>query len=541
MRIKRYPPNILARQIDLAELVDVEDVEVVQTGIEYALASGPRTFTTTDLADAVDAQDDPAVKAPRIKLGHIQAMGIEEDGAPAIGTVTDMRLEQGGHLIMGTLKQIPEWLATILPSAYPARSIEGANEVTTATGNKWRLVITDLALLGIVWPGVTTLEDIQALYSKDGPDNIQVLTTKEEVAALGGIAAAAVTAQINVDDVQRAWNNVRRTDSAKMWWWIRAMLQEPNELIVEDEDDGQLYRVPYSVKGDDVAFADPIAVKIEYKDKPKKKEDKEAASIAAAAALAGLQSARPAQKTLANFQTKEESMGGVSSDVDPVALRQALGLDDDATDEQVQQTLAAAGFVAPPGSEAPGGAPASEQPGTQAHGGQGQTDNQAPGNAGEDPNTGQPTVTPAPTDAPAGTVAPPVSVAAGTPEVVHLDRSTYEQLLAGAQAGTRAEHRQQVGDRTEIINAAINAGKIAPSRRDFWLKKFEVDEEEARTLLTAAVDKGGLSPGLIPVQERGHEGPLEDTTVEAYPKEWLPDIHQQGNLKAQRGGGITHE
>jgi hypothetical protein len=321
------------------------------------------------------------------------------------------------------------------------------------------------------------------------------------------------------------------------WWWIRAMLMDPNELIVEDEDEGELYRVPYQIKGEDVTFSDPIAVKIVYEDKPAK-EDKEAASIAAAAALAGLQAARPAQKILAKYQTKEESMGGVASALDPVALRQALGLDDDATDEQVTQTLAAAGFVTPPGSEPPTGpnAPASEQPGTVATGGEGQPDNEAPGNAGNDPGTGQPTAAPV-TTPPAGAVEPPVN-ASGT---VTLDQATYQTLLQGAAAGTRAEARQQLGDRNEIIAAAISAGKIAPSRRDFWLKKFEVDEEEAKTLLTASVDQGGLAPGLIPVTSIGGEHPLEDTTVEAYPKEWLPDIHGGGNLKAQRGGGIAHE
>src|ERR1700750_3492471 len=105
-------------------------------------------------------------------------------------------------------------------------------------------------------------------------------------------------------------------------------------------------------------------------------------------------------------------MGGtVPSEVDPVALRNALGLDDDATDEQVQQTLAAAGFITPPGSEGGTGAPASEQPGTQAHGGQGQPDNEAPGNAGNDPGTGTPAPMPPPPaqNAPAGTVTPPTA------------------------------------------------------------------------------------------------------------------------------------
>lgn len=538
MKIRRYPPNIFAKNINLAELVDIEDVEVCQTGIKYPLGSGPRTFTTDDLADAVASQDDSAVKTPRIKLGHEAGLGIMEDGQPAIGTVTDMRTEQGGHMLMGTLKQVPEWLSVILPSAYPARSIEGANEVETVTGNKWRLVITDLALLGVVWPGVTTLEDIQALYSKDGPDNVRVLTTKEEVASLSVAAAAAVTAQVNVDDVAREWGKHKRENNNMMWWWVRAMLMDPNELIVEDEDEGELYRIPYTISGEDVAFSDPIAVKIQYADKPKK-EDKEAASIAASAALAGLQTVRPNQKVIAQYTTREEEMrifaSAVRSDIDPIALRTALGLEDDATDEQVQEILTASGFITPPGTPAPTGAPASEQPGTIPAGTETTPDNTAPAGP-TDPATAQPTVTPPPAptgSAPAGTITPPTAVPVAADGTVRLDADTYQRLMDGAQAGMAARTRQQTDDRTGIIDAAIRAGKIAPSRRDHWVKKFEADEQEATTLLTASADKGGLAPGLIPVAPVGGEHPLEDTTVEAYPKEWLADVH---NRNGQKGG-----
>jgi hypothetical protein len=233
---RAHLPSIFAASIDLANIVDVEDVEVCQTGIEYRLASGPKTFTTKDLEDAVASQDDPAVKVPRLKLGHLANLGLMEDGQPAIGTVHNLRTEQGGHLLMGDFKGIPEWLAKILPSAYPARSIEGATQVTTVTDNRWELVITDLALLGVAWPGVTTLEDIQALYSKEGPDNIQVFTTREEVAALSVAAASLVTAQVDVDQVMRAWREHKTGD--QMWWWVRSMMMDPNELIVEDEDEG---------------------------------------------------------------------------------------------------------------------------------------------------------------------------------------------------------------------------------------------------------------------------------------------------------------
>lgn len=526
--MNRYVPNIFAASVDLADLVDVEDVEVCQTGIEYRLASGPKTFTTKDLADAMNAQNDSAVKAPRIKLGHFANLGLMEDGQPAIGTVADLHLEQGGHRLMGTYKGIPEWLAKILPSAYPARSIEGAVAVSTVTGNKWELVITDLALLGVIWPGVTTLDDIQALYSKDGPDDIQVLTTREEVAALSVAAAAAVTAQVDADVVLRAWREHKTGD--QMWWWVRSMMMDPNELIVEDEDEGELYRIPYSIKGEEVTFNDPIAVKIVYQDKPKPKEDKQAASLAAAAAIGAWTSMHPSAKQIASFQSREESMSGISTDVDPVALRNALGLEENATDEQVSEAIASAGLITPPGTASGGnGAPASEQPGTTAAGGEGQPDNTAPANSGQDPENGQPNVTPQVSNtngapAPAGTVQP--TVASG--DVMTFDRATGQQLIADAQAGRQARVVQLNADRDSIIDAAIQAGKIMPSRRDHWVRKWQADEQEARTLLTASEDKGGLAPGVLPVSVIGGEAPLEDTTIQAYPPEWLPELAERG-------------
>lgn len=520
----RAVPSIFAASIDLADLVDVEDVEICQTGIEYQLASGPRTFTTDDLKDAVNSQDDPAIKSPRLKLGHEADLGIMDDGQPAIGTVGDMKLVQGGHTIMGSYKGIPEWLAKILPSAYPARSIEGATEVTTNTGHSWRLVITDLALLGVRWPGVSTLDDIQALYSKDGPDNITVLSTKEEVEDLSVAAAALVTAQVDVDQVMRAWRSQKPPE--QMWWWPRAMMIDPHELIVEDEDNGDLYRVPYASKGDDVTFEDPILVKIIYQDKKKPKEDKQAASLAAAAAIATWSSVNPNAKQVASFQSREESMAkGISTEVDPIALRNALGLEENATDDQVAEALQAAGIITPPGGSGNGeSAPASEQPGTIPVGGEGQPDVTSPSGP-SDPATAQPTVPPpsgtSTTGSPAGAVTPPTQAAS---DIVSMDRATYESLRQGADAGRRAETRQLNTDRDSVIEAAIQAGKIMPSRREQWQRKWEADREEAQTLLTASVDKGGLAPGLIPVEQRGSESPLEDTTVEAYPADWLPEV-----------------
>jgi hypothetical protein len=330
---------------------------------------------------------------------------------------------------------------------------------------------------------------------------------------------------VDVDEIMRAYREQKSPD--QYWWWIRSMYMDPNELIVEDEDSGELYRVPYAVSGENVEFSDPILVKIKYVDKPKPKE-KETAALAATAAWESL---HPTARRRAVYASREEfnRVGATTTEVDPLALRNALGLEDDATDEEVQTALEAAGFVAPPGQEVPSApapaprAPAAEQPGTSASGTAATPpvapDNTAPSGP-NDPAVTQPTTPPqTPTE--------PVQAAAdGT---VRLDAATYHALRLGAQQGSQAFARQNQEDRDRVIVDAVADGKIPPSRAEHWEQAWERDPEGTRTLLTASVEQGGLAAGLLPVGDPiGAEHPTEDLTVEAYPAEWLPEVHRGG-------------
>src|SRR4051812_47819519 len=132
----------------------IDNVEIISTGVEYPLSTGPTTFTEEDLSDAVAATQDPAIVSPRIKLGH--ASGYNEalvgDAEPAFGRVEDLRLGNNDQSIYGNYVGTPEWLTAVLGVAYPSRSIEGSFDVTTATGKTYKLVISAVSLLGIYWP-----------------------------------------------------------------------------------------------------------------------------------------------------------------------------------------------------------------------------------------------------------------------------------------------------------------------------------------------------------------------------------------------------
>lgn len=260
--LQAAPPKLTVRK----------GVQIVKTGIEYPLSTGPATFTPEDLADAVAAQDDPALPAPRVWIGHPDDERIhgaritgKPSGEPALGIVKNMVLGEQGHCINGDLHNCPVWLDNILAAAFPSRSIEGRFNFHTPSGNKWRLVITGLALLGVSWPGITSLDDIASLYTEEGPSGVTVVTATEEApVTVEAVAARQITADVTVEDVRRQFYDWIKADPDKNWWWIRSMYVDPLELIVDD-DDGTLHRIPYSInKDDEVEWGEAKAVKIKY-------------------------------------------------------------------------------------------------------------------------------------------------------------------------------------------------------------------------------------------------------------------------------------
>lgn len=252
-------------------LTTVSDIPIIKTGIEYPLASGPTTFTPEDLASAVAAQDDPAIPQPRIWIGHPDDKRVHGErrngpasGEPALGKVCNMRLTEDGHCIVGDLTGVPIWLANIMSSAFPSRSIEGRFNLKTPTGKQHRLVISGLALLGVVWPGVLTIEDIASLYTEEGPDVEIVDATPEQPVTVTATLDRKLSAQVTVEDLRRAWYDSMKGDPSAYNWWLRSIYIEPNELIVDADDGGTLYRQTFTVKGDKVKFGKMKKVKIKY-------------------------------------------------------------------------------------------------------------------------------------------------------------------------------------------------------------------------------------------------------------------------------------
>lgn len=491
-------------------LSTVYNVDMCAVGIEYPLASGPMTFTQEDLIEAVASQDDPAVRPPRAWLGHVDDDRFHAgrstpagSAEPALGKFINLRVEDQGMTLVGDIVGCPTWLARILASAYPSRSIEGGKGVITATGHEWKMVVTDVALLGVRWPGVSTLADLEALYSEEGPDDIEII---EEDPLTIAAAAGRITAQVDVDDVRRAYYS--EAPSEQTWWWIRAIQLNPTELIVDD-DEGGLYRVPFAVSGDDVTFSDPVQVKIEYVTASQASDPDARGLIARTLTTDSVVAASWDQRAESRPESSNQEDQGMTPEQIRL-LRARLNLSEDqlpndATPEQITAVLSAETAPETPPSETPETPDPSEQP-----------------NMPEEPE--EPEV--ATPDAPEST---PEQIAAARATLqraglVAVPGEAWATVQANAAAGARVAQQSDTESRDRITAQAVRDGRIAPHQRQHFRQMFDRDPQGTNTLLTATVEKGGLMPGTIPIEARGSDPSPDMTTSEAYPSSWLPEL-----------------
>ena len=172
----------------MVNLVTVPDVELMRTG-KWDLSTGEWECTDKEITAAIDAHDKGLLRKPVIRIGHNDP---RFSGDPAVGWIDNLRASDDGQALIGDMVGVPEWLAEILPSAYPSRSIEGLYDYTAPDGSSHDFVLTGLALLGATKPGVESLQslqDVARLY---------------DIAAAGQVGGKAieliVTAAANSDD-----------------------------------------------------------------------------------------------------------------------------------------------------------------------------------------------------------------------------------------------------------------------------------------------------------------------------------------------------
>lgn len=516
--------------IEIPEIavVTVPNVPFLATGIEYKLSSGPATFTVEDLAEVIASQEDPAIRSPRQGIGHIDPRynGAPYDGTPAFGVYKNLRLAENGNLLVADIVGVPVWLARLMPIAFPNRSIEGNYGAETVTGHTWRLIVEAVKLLGVLWPGCSVLEDLPLYYGETMPDDVVVIEKEGEAGVNAKVAAARgrapVEASVNIDDIRRQY--YEELDAAQMWWWIRSMYQEPNELIVED-DEGSLYRVPYEIRDEDITFSDAVQVRIRYVDAARGSGRRPIALVASAGRVVAEYDSRAASRPDDNQEGKT---------VDPVILRSLRAhhrlseedLPDDATESQISAAIAAS----EEGAQPPGGTPAGEPETTDD---EPEADEEETEDGGEDrEETGD------------VSEAANRAVASGS-RMVSVPQAEWARTQAALQRLTDKDERNERAGRIQILEAAIGDGKVRPADRASYLNGLEnpASRDQYVSLLTASVDEGGLARGIVPVSERGNGGAAPGEELAAsdagYDDSWLSPS-ERAHVAAVRGGEFSH-
>lgn len=430
-------------------LVVIPNVPLVEVGEEWPASTGPWTVTPEDIAAAVAAQDDPAVRSPIIRLGHVRA------GQPAFGRFTNLRATNNGMTLVADLVGAPAWMADLLPYAFPSRSVEASLNETTETGHTHACRINAVALLGVELPAISTLDEVAAVYSASSMEEANVTLSAEVAAARGGTMPdpVQIAAALTTEDVRRAYYD--QLGPGQDWWWIREMSLDPLALIVDDEQGG-LWRVPVTVSGDEVTFGQPEAVRVEY-------------------VAAGRASATPAAPPSIVYADRAESRGGIDNVADLSALRSQLGLGDDVSDDDVI-AQAATRLAAPP----PDGTDSSTTPGT--------------------PDT---------TTTPAGSEPATVAASQVPPGMVLISQAVLDELQQGAAQGVAAS--QTLARQAEDAFIARHRRRIGASTNPHAALAEESLRGRWRADQVAAETFAASLPVLVPTVAAGHEDPGDDS------------------------------
>lgn len=459
----------------------IPNVELMHSGT-WDASTGRHTFELDDLLCAVASQECPAVRRPILKLGHTDP---RFDGQPAIGYVDNLAVN--GYTLSGDYVGMPGWMTTeVLASAYPDRSIEGEYDFRCALGHTHPFVLTGVAFLGETRPAIGTLEslqDIATLYGVAASDAENgggyPVAVNLKGPDMGNPRSKNVAAGVTTEDVRRAYYDGNASTAAAAWpMWIEEMHLEPLQLIVIDDSSGQRFRVPVTASGDGVdgvTFGPAVPVVVRYDDAnpadPAAAADPEATPIAASAALVRFSSraeSRPGSAPKASDGTtittttvtdpsnddpadpnEGEDMALTMTDEETTAVLAALGLDENATAADV--VAAIEDLATTPESTA--------------------------------------------VAASAGATVASVTKAAKTLGLSVFDSTIEERLQRGDQAYATLQARDQAA----VVDAALSAGKIIPSRREHFVGLMARDPEGTREFL-----EGLPAEAAVSLSEIGH-------------------------------------
>lgn len=469
-------------------IVSIPNLVIASVG-DWATVSGDGVMTRDDLASAVAASHDPGFRAaPKGKPGHYDP---RFDGGPGIGRLVNMRLSDDGMDLIADVVGLFEWQRTLLLTAYTSRSVEAVRGVqSTATWRTYSFVITAIAWLGVEWPAVATLDDLEAWVSDEGPEAAQELVAAsirrdrdddEQEDEVADRRKAPVRAAANIDQVRRDFIDWA-DEQSRYSWWIRELWLDPNYIIVDD-DQGGLFRVPFTVADNAVTFGDAVPVEVSYIDAtPAKGEAVAASRPSFAQVYANRSDSRPATTT-----TQE------GDDMDTQSIIDLLDLPADTTDEQAQEALTKARAAAAAPADGSDDDQGDDDAGDAA-GGDGADDDQ---DGDDDQVHASAAITaPAGLDLPEGTVL--------------VDATRFASMEQAVRELTSTRQAEVKASRDRMVDDAVRAGKLSPAQRADYRQLLDADPERTAKVLAS------LQP-TVPVEERGATGGTDLTDDDSHP------------------------
>lgn len=479
-------------------LATVANVEVLEVGT-WAASTGVFTVTQDDLAAAVAAFDDPGYSRPPVKLGHIDP---RFDGEPALGRLINPRLSADGMTLVVDIAGVPGWLADIMADAFPGRSIEAQYNLSTQTGSKHKFALTALSLLGVQAPAVSTLADIAARF---GMDPEAVAASAHQSLEESMPEPVRVAASVNLDTVRQSFygepGQELRSKVGGSWSWVREVY---NDFIVVDDDEGHLFRVPWSEDPDNVGqvtWGEPSPVRVEY--------------VAAAVAASG---GEPAQDALraGGLRARLAAMATEPTAQAPAVAPTPPGTGEGAEDPATPVTQPTP-EDAPPAVVVPPNDPAAEPDPTKQKelsvsddirsllGVPDDADDDAIKAAIEELKTKaqaqpEPPAEPQPEPTPNPEREAELVSAAAAVNELKAEVTRLSQEVAASKA------KESATVKASLFEGAIKAGKITPADRESWEARYDRAPEVITDILAS------IAPGTaVPVMASGEVGAAEPT------------------------------
>lgn len=477
----------------MAAFATIRDVELAQVGTWHA-STGVWECTREHLQAAVDAQSDPSFRTPVLKIGHTDPRfgnspdGELQDGEPAVGRITNLRLSDDGTTLLGDWEQVPAWLAEIIDAAYPSRSVEMLLGVQTAAGRHYEAVLTAVALLGVTAPAIESLADVAHLYGQptavdawvaastirshpptamtvavvaardnQRPTGACPVSPEEEPMTDPSPVPRRVAAAASMEELRHAFCEWAKTqESLGPWAWICEVW---TDSIICDDEDGRLWRVTWAETDAVFEFGAPQPVRRTYTPL--------AAGVAAAAAhrmdVPVLYARGRVDASLSTEETKPVT------DISQ-SLRERLGLAADADDDAV---LAALDVLQ------------SKTPTTTT-------------TAVEAPEIPEPA--PAVDDSPAAVDDPRVADLVAAAVQRHLEPMQAALTAATTELASRRE-QERTAAREDVLAAALSAGKIAPAEVDRWRTDYDAAPDVVTRVLSSIA-----AGARVPVRAAGTVG-----------------------------------